>query len=72
MPYGEVQSQEIKQGRRYTTVVMFTNRFAAVEHLGSGVHIKSAWETIRKNISAKESLGYFELKKHTPWLNEGY
>jgi hypothetical protein len=30
------------------------------------VEINSAWETIRDNIktSAKESLGYFELKKH--------
>jgi hypothetical protein len=22
-------------------------------------------------MSAKESLGYYELKKHEPWLNEG-
>jgi hypothetical protein len=30
-------------------------------------------ETIRENIqiSAKESLGYFELKKHKPWFDEG-
>jgi hypothetical protein len=30
------------------------------------MEINSAWETIRENIniSAKESLGYFELKKH--------
>jgi hypothetical protein len=28
---------------------------------------------IRENlkISAKESLGYFELKKHKPWFDEG-
>jgi hypothetical protein len=33
----------------------------------------STWETIRKNIkiSAEESLGYYELKKHKPWFNEG-
>jgi hypothetical protein len=30
-------------------------------------------ETIRENIkiSAKESLGYYELKKHKPWFDEG-
>jgi hypothetical protein len=34
----------------------------------------SVWETIRENIkvSAKESLGYFELKKHKPWFDEGF
>jgi hypothetical protein len=32
------------------------------------VEISNAWETIRENIkiSAKESLGYFELKKYNP------
>jgi hypothetical protein len=37
------------------------------------VEINSAWETIRENIkiSAKESLGYFKLKKHKPWFDEG-
>jgi hypothetical protein len=37
------------------------------------VEINSAWEMIRDNIkiSAKESLGYFELKKHKPWFDEG-
>jgi hypothetical protein len=37
------------------------------------VQINSAWETIRENItiSAKESLGYFELKKHKPWFHKG-
>jgi hypothetical protein len=31
------------------------------------------WETISKNIkiSAKESLGYYELKKHKSWFYEG-
>jgi hypothetical protein len=23
-------------------------------------------------ISAKESLGYYELEKHKPWFNEGF
>jgi hypothetical protein len=37
------------------------------------VEINGAWETIRENIkiSAKESLGYFELKKHKSWFVEG-
>jgi hypothetical protein len=44
-----------------------------LEELDAEVEINSAWETIREdiNISAKESLGYFELKKHKPWFNEG-
>jgi hypothetical protein len=43
-----------------------SNRFAALEDLGTEVEINSAWETIREiiKISAKESLGYFEFKKH--------
>jgi hypothetical protein len=37
------------------------------------VEINTARETIRENIkiSAKESLGYFELRKHKPCLDEG-
>jgi hypothetical protein len=44
------------------------NRFAALEDLDTEVEINSAWETIRENIkiSAKESLGYLEWKKHKP------
>jgi hypothetical protein len=35
--------------------------------------INRAWKNIRKNIniSAKESLGYYELKKHKSWFEEG-
>jgi hypothetical protein len=31
-------------------------------------------ETIRGNvnISAKESIGYYDLKKHKPWFDKGY
>jgi hypothetical protein len=49
------------------------NRFAALEDLDTEVEINSAWETIRENIkiSVKESLDYFELKKHKPWFNDG-
>jgi hypothetical protein len=54
-------------------LVQVSNRFAALEDLDTHVEINSAWETIRENItiSAKESLGYFELKKHKPWFGEG-
>jgi hypothetical protein len=44
-----------------------------LEDLDAEVEINSDWETITENIniSAKESLGYFELKKHKPWFDEG-
>jgi 5-methylcytosine-specific restriction endonuclease McrBC GTP-binding regulatory subunit McrB len=34
------------------------------------VDINRAWETISENIKilAKETLGYYELKKHKPWF----
>jgi hypothetical protein len=37
------------------------------------MEINSGWETIRGNIqiSTKESLGYFELKKHKLLFDEG-
>jgi hypothetical protein len=46
--------------------VEVSNRLVALEDLDTEVEIDSAWEMIRENtnISAKESLGYFELKKH--------
>jgi hypothetical protein len=45
----------------------------ALEVLDAQMKVNSAWVTVRENIkiSAKESLGYFELKKHTPWFDEG-
>jgi hypothetical protein len=41
--------------------------------LHAEVKINTIWETIRENIkiSAKESLDYYELKKHKPWFEEG-
>jgi hypothetical protein len=53
--------------------VKVSNRFAALEDLDTEMEINSAWETIRGCIktSAKESLGYFELKKYNPWFDEG-
>jgi hypothetical protein len=44
-----------------------------LEDLDAEVEINSAWKTIRENIkiSAKESLCYYELKKHKPWFDKG-
>jgi hypothetical protein len=44
-----------------------------LDNLDTEVDINRAWETIRENIkiSAKESLGYYELKKRKPWFDEG-
>jgi hypothetical protein len=52
--------------------VEVSNRFAALEDLEAEVEINSTRETIRENIkiSAKESLGYFDLKKHKPWFDK--
>jgi hypothetical protein len=37
------------------------------------VDINRAWEILRKNtnISAKDNLSYYELKKHKPMYDEG-
>jgi hypothetical protein len=56
--------------------IKISNRLAALENLDlldAEVYINRAWETIRKNIklSAKEGLGYFELKKRKLWFEEG-
>jgi hypothetical protein len=36
------------------------------------VDFNRTWENIRENIknSAKNFLGYYELKKHKPWFDE--
>jgi hypothetical protein len=53
--------------------VKISNRIAALENIDTEVDINRTGETIRENIkiSAKESQGYYELKKHKPWFNEG-
>jgi hypothetical protein len=50
-----------------------SNKFTALENLDTEVDVNKAWETIRENIniSAKESLGYYELKKNKPWFDQG-
>jgi hypothetical protein len=57
--------------------VKISNRFAALENLDNDNHddddISRAWETVTKNtnISAKEKLGYYELKQCKPCFEEG-
>jgi hypothetical protein len=53
--------------------VEISNRFAALENLDAEVEINTIWETIRENvnISTKDNLGYYELKQHKPWSDEG-
>jgi hypothetical protein len=57
---------EVEGKERYC--VGISNGFAALEDLDAEVELNNAWETIRENIeiSAKESLDYFELKNHKP------
>jgi hypothetical protein len=61
---------EVEGKERYRTEV--SNRFAALEDMNAAVEINTVWEMIRKNIkiSAKDSLGYYELKEHKPWFDE--
>jgi hypothetical protein len=51
--------------------VEISNRFTALENLYDMVNINTAWETIKQiiKISAKESLGYYELKKRKRWFD---
>jgi hypothetical protein len=50
-----------------------SNKFEAMEDLDSEVEIYTVWETVRENIkmSAKETVGYYEVKQHKPWSDEG-
>jgi hypothetical protein len=63
---------EVECKKKYRVVIW--HRFAALEYLDTEVKINSAWETTREyiKISAKESLGYCELKKHKLWFDEGW
>jgi hypothetical protein len=44
-----------------------------LEDLDAEVEVNSVWETISENIkiSAKDNIGYYELKQHKPWFDEG-
>jgi hypothetical protein len=45
--------------------------FAALENLDFEVDNNRDGETLRENVnvSAKESLGYYQLKTHKPWID---
>jgi hypothetical protein len=53
--------KEVEGREKYHAEV--SNKFAALVDLDTEVEINSAWEMIRE-VSAKESLGCYELKKH--------
>jgi hypothetical protein len=44
-----------------------------LEDLDTEMEINSAWEIVHENIKIwdYDSLGYYELKKHKPWFDEG-
>jgi hypothetical protein len=65
------KSNEVESKEKYHVEV--SNRFASLEDLNTEGGINSAWEIIIENIkmSAKESLGYCEMKKDNPWFEEG-
>jgi hypothetical protein len=44
-----------------------------LEDLDAEMEISSVWKMIGENIniSSKENLGCYELRKHKPWFNEG-
>jgi hypothetical protein len=44
-----------------------------LEDLDAEVDVYGAWETIREKvkISAKENIGYYELRKHKQWFDKG-
>jgi hypothetical protein len=51
--------------------VEISNKFAVLKNVDTELDINRAWKTIRENIkiSAKESIGYYELMKHKPWFD---
>jgi hypothetical protein len=63
---------EVGGNEKYRVEV--SSRFAALEDLDAEVEISTVWETIGENIkiSAKEDLGYYELKKRKPLCEEGW
>ena len=61
---------ELEVRKQYQTEI--SNRFETLEYLKDGQFINRAWENIKENvkISAKEILGLYELKQHTPCFDE--
>jgi lipoate-protein ligase A len=61
---------EVEGKEKYHAEV--SNRFAVLEDLDAEIEIYTICEMIRENIkiSAKESLGHYELKHHKSWFDE--
>jgi hypothetical protein len=53
--------------------VELSHRFAGSENSGLQVDNNEPWQTLKDNIKIKKknSLSYYELKKHKPWFDEG-
>ena len=54
--------------------IQISNRFSALENLNDSENINRAWENIKDyiRISARESLGLYELKQHKTLFDEEY
>jgi len=54
--------------------IKISNSFAGWENLNNSEDINRAWESIKENIkpSVKDSLVFYELKKHKHLLDEEY
>jgi len=52
--------------------VKISNRFAVLENYDVVDVIRRAWESVTDNInaSATDSLDYYELEQHKPWLGD--
>ena len=61
---------ELEVRKQYEIKISY--RFAVLENLSDRKDINRALENITENIkiSAKESLGLYELKQHKPWFDE--
>jgi len=55
-----------------TSIRLRSQSSAALENLDNSEDMNRAWENIKETIkiSAKESLGLYELKQYKPWLHE--
>jgi hypothetical protein len=60
------------EGKKWDHVEI-SQRFAALENMDTEVDVDKTWESITENIkiSARESLGYHELKKNKSCFDDG-
>jgi hypothetical protein len=64
---GRINLKELNKGKK-----LYCAKFTAVENDDAEVDVNRAWETIGiYGALFKETLGYYELKKHEPWVDEG-